>query len=764
MLTLGFAGLPSAGKSTMVNALAGKRVLESGVCRTTTEACLVGSLNIVGAPKWVETDLVSDDGVEFCALDLPGICDAEDTSGAFDAVTHEWAARCDVVVWVTDARTAFLTTHETREFTDMRRALEKIAEEDGKLFQLCILLAKYESDDVPASAAGAAGASSAVKARAGEITRPTEHSTIEDHEARIRGLTGLTGLTGPAVVLAKFSAYDRIAHSASASVALKALVVSSPGSTAHTTFNLKWATDGLPERRLAQMKRALCAAKSRAAEGSVYQAELMETIKTSAAIYDEGGIRLVDVVELGRRAASTVLARAWALAIPIYFAIQCWSVFPLPRNWQSATAIVIFLATIFAISEDIGVFGMLDFASACLLAFFFLGGLLKEPFPPPEFLVLLAITASRVIGRAGPVPAITCSVSVALLFLASYSSCGVLARMFLVRESLASCAACACRLESQLAYFRWAAEKGHAESLERIGAMYAEGRGVKADQKAARAYFLRAAQRGRPASWDRVRNHQRGEVATKPRGSVPFVSSILKGILVRYFVALGDMRYQGKGVSLDFAKSAGWYLKAAEQGSAYSQASLGRMYYYGRGVTLDFAESVKWYREAAEQGDLGSQKMLGCMYLEGRGVAHDLAESAKWHRKAAEQGDLASRKWLGLLCSQGKGTADFVESAEWFRRAAQGDAASQKMIGDMFYKGKSVALDLAEAARWYHKAAEQGDLASQVSLGDMYYQGKGVALNVAESVKWYRNAADQGDQWAQNWLGDMDHEGKGRRA
>ena len=89
MLTLGFAGLPSAGKSTMVNALAGKRVLESGICRTTTEACLVGATNRIGAAqKWVRTKLESDDGVEFCALDLPGICDSEDTSGSFNKLTN----------------------------------------------------------------------------------------------------------------------------------------------------------------------------------------------------------------------------------------------------------------------------------------------------------------------------------------------------------------------------------------------------------------------------------------------------------------------------------------------------------------------------------------------------------------------------------------------------------------------------------------------------------------------------------------------------
>ncbi len=144
MLVVGLAGLPSAGKSTMINSIAGKRVLESGICRTTTEVCLVGKTNCLCAPNWAETALVSDDGVEFCALDLPGICDAEDKSGAFGRVTLEWAAKCDVIVWVTDARTAFLTCaggYEATELARLRDAVRAESDEDGSVRQFCIVLA-----------------------------------------------------------------------------------------------------------------------------------------------------------------------------------------------------------------------------------------------------------------------------------------------------------------------------------------------------------------------------------------------------------------------------------------------------------------------------------------------------------------------------------------------------------------------------------------------------------------------------------------------
>ena len=248
MITVGFAGLPSSGKSTMVNALAGKRVLESGVCRTTTEVCLVGSRNTVGAPKWSASALRSDDGVEFCALDLPGMCDAEDTGGSFDEVTHEWASKCDVVVWVTDARTAFLTTHEARAYAALRRAIQEKADEDGTLYQFAIVLAKY---DEPALIAP-------IEYLPGEIRTGTEDTTIDGHLERVE-----RAFPGTRVV--KFNAFARI-ETTPCSAALKALIGASCHLSSSTKLELKWAANELPERRLVQMRRALHAARSRASE------------------------------------------------------------------------------------------------------------------------------------------------------------------------------------------------------------------------------------------------------------------------------------------------------------------------------------------------------------------------------------------------------------------------------------------------------------------------------------------------------------------
>ena len=261
----------------MINALAGKRVLESGVCRTTTEACVVGAKRIPGInAKFVQADMRSDDGVEFCALDLPGVCDVEDDIGSFDSVTLELVAKCDVVVWVTDARTAFLTTHEIAAVFRVLMELQGLSEY-GALCQLVVVLSKYEAPRERSSRS--------IELLDGEIGAETEDSTVESSVERV---TRMSRLLDDARVV-KFNAFDRIIRSGSE--ALRALVPRTHAAEEerYEPFDLKWATENLTEKRLALITRVLRDTRLRAVEAEKSVGVLVSRVSALAPppVYDK---------------------------------------------------------------------------------------------------------------------------------------------------------------------------------------------------------------------------------------------------------------------------------------------------------------------------------------------------------------------------------------------------------------------------------------------------------------------------------------------
>jgi FOG: TPR repeat, SEL1 subfamily len=66
-------------------------------------------------------------------------------------------------------------------------------------------------------------------------------------------------------------------------------------------------------------------------------------------------------------------------------------------------------------------------------------------------------------------------------------------------------------------------------------------------------------------------------------------------------------------------------------------------------------------------------------------------------------------------------------------KAEVGDAAAQVQLGDAYDIGAGVKRDVAEAVKWYRKAAEQGDAEGEYSLGGKYI--------VANTLNSFRNGA-----------------------
>ena len=198
-----------------------------------------------------------------------------------------------------------------------------------------------------------------------------------------------------------------------------------------------------------------------------------------------------------------------------------------------------------------------------------------------------------------------------------------------------------------VAWYRRAAEQGHALAQSNLGAMYDQGRGVPQDDAEAVAWYRRAAEQGHALAQSN----------------------------------LGAMYDQGRGVPQDDAEAVAWYRRAAEQGHALAQSNLGAMYDQGRGVPQDDAEAVAWYRRAAEQGHARAQYNLGGMYDQGRGVPQDDAEAVAWYRRAAEQGHARAQYNLGGMYREGRGVPqDDVEAHMWLTIAASRSTGAEREL------------------------------------------------------------------------------------
>jgi uncharacterized protein len=58
-------------------------------------------------------------------------------------------------------------------------------------------------------------------------------------------------------------------------------------------------------------------------------------------------------------------------------------------------------------------------------------------------------------------------------------------------------------------------------------------------------------------------------------------------------------------------------------------------------------------------------------------------------------------------------------------------------LGECYDNGEGVVKNKAEAAKWYHRAAEQGQVLAQHMLGLLYAKGEGVVKNELLAYQWW---------------------------
>jgi len=206
-------GLPSSGKSSFVNSISNKRLAKTGIARTTSQITYYGKNQNNEDDSHIKCDIISDDGYDFELIDLPGVSDAQDIKKEFDELTEKTILCCDVILWISDSRTAFLHSYEKEYFDKLLQIINKHCLEEGAYIKICIVLSKYESIDVNKNTDYK---NKQLKVGA-EIEYDDEETTYEDIANNVINMY-------KDIKILKYSSFSKIIYNKSSSEALVKLV------------------------------------------------------------------------------------------------------------------------------------------------------------------------------------------------------------------------------------------------------------------------------------------------------------------------------------------------------------------------------------------------------------------------------------------------------------------------------------------------------------------------------------------------------------
>lgn len=147
MFVVCLVGLTGSGKSSIVNALAGKRVSKTGYHGTTKTIEVTGESNPLSLLHLNETfrqkTILTDDKVNICIVEIPGF-EIEDDNIIDRKTMGKVIEQCDVVYWVTEQKEAFRTKREINEFNNMLDFVKQ-CNRDGVKIRFEIIVSKFFS-------------------------------------------------------------------------------------------------------------------------------------------------------------------------------------------------------------------------------------------------------------------------------------------------------------------------------------------------------------------------------------------------------------------------------------------------------------------------------------------------------------------------------------------------------------------------------------------------------------------------------------------
>jgi len=194
------------------------------------------------------------------------------------------------------------------------------------------------------------------------------------------------------------------------------------------------------------------------------------------------------------------------------------------------------------------------------------------------------------------------------------------------------------KYKEAIEWFEIAASKEYIDALVKLGEMYFYGQGLTvSDEKGAFDYFFIASSKGnaKAQSWIGYMYHYgKGATVNISEARKWYQKAVEQGD--KYSIHNMGLTYYE---SRDYTTAKKWFSRIEVNNYASSILKLGEIYFNGYGVSSDYLTALKYFKAAADLNDIIAQSWMGYCYQYGYGVSIDFEEAKKWYQKAANQGD-----------------------------------------------------------------------------------------------------------------------------
>ena len=193
-----------------------------------------------------------------------------------------------------------------------------------------------------------------------------------------------------------------------------------------------------------------------------------------------------------------------------------------------------------------------------------------------------------------------------------------------------------------LSLLRFAAAFGNAEAMARLGGIYHEGTGVRADEEKSLQWYKAGAFRKCPASMLGL-----GLILedSAPEAAFNLFSDAAAANCVGGIWKLGTCFHKGKGCEQNIEKARACYLFATLKNSLAAAHDLGSLYLEEE----EFDKALEAFEWASKRGWLPSTTAVGRCHENGWGCDADIDLAKTWYTKAADKGFADAKNQLARL-------------------------------------------------------------------------------------------------------------------